>query len=665
MQISSAVNKRYRPGDEAKSFYLDLAVLTRHPHRLAGFGEGKSDAPGSLPAARYVANRLAPMGLQEVFTQEFPIVQSVTTECELIVNGQTPAILPARANLLQASITPQEGLTGQAIFVAVLMLPGAMYMQLLAERSFMNPAWYPAIALGIFRLFSGRINSAFLTYGLFRVASDIEKLPFPMAPIGAQGIAALAEQQEESQPGRQGQVSNWRWRVFSIGGLLGLSFGFLYTALPIISTALLDEPIIIILIPFVDFTSKTSGMLEAVATGISLNLGQLMIGMVLPFFAVVGSFIGYIVQFVLNPLLYNAGVLTSWEPTDDTVLTMFKNYMDFYFSFTMGLMVAIAIVGLTRVAQCLRKQRKLRIEQEAQGASQADLEVLSIPAGRGDIRLPYAVMGYAGTTICYILLSGWLIDWHPNVMAILVFFGFVYQPLLTYVMVRLEGMAGQMVNIQAVREAAFILSGYNQGVDIWFLPVPYADYGQQTVFWRQAELTGTKFWSIWKAELVLIPIVLIASICFAQFIWSLAEIPGPEYPYAERMWELNAATRCIMYSATLGRYSKFHEAFNWNYLAAGAGAGVVMFGVMAVLNLPTMLIYGLVKGFGALAYPHIFPLQFIGALLGRFYFERKMGLTWRKYIPVIAAGFACGMGLVTIFSIGVNFLAKSVIKIPF
>jgi hypothetical protein len=32
---------------------------------------------------------------------------------------------------------------------------------------------------------------------------------------------------------------------------------------------------------------------------------------------------------------------------------------------------------------------------------------------------------------------------------------------------------------------------------------------------------------------------------------------------------------------------------------------------------------------------------------------------------VVAAGFSCGMGLITVFAVGANFLSKAVIKIPF
>ena len=78
-----------------------------------------------------------------------------------------------------------------------------------------------------------------------------------------------------------------------------------------------------------------------------------------------------------------------------------------------------------------------------------------------------------------------------------------------------------------------------------------------------------------------------------------------------------------------------------------------------------MLMYGLVRGLNQASLPHVVVPQFIGACIGRFYFQRKMGLKWQQYVPVVAAGFVCGMGLVTIFSIGIMFLAKAVFQLPF
>ena len=46
---------------------------------------------------------------------------------------------------------------------------------------------------------------------------------------------------------------------------------------------------------------------------------------------------GLYAAFVANPVLYSAGILSEWRPGDGTIVTMYKNTIDFYFSFGIGL----------------------------------------------------------------------------------------------------------------------------------------------------------------------------------------------------------------------------------------------------------------------------------------------------------------------------------------
>src|SRR5450756_252472 len=112
-----------------------------------------------------------------------------------------------------------------------------------------------------------------------------------MAPVGALGTMALAESTEEKQ-------KSWKWRIFSIGGVIGLAFGGIYILLPTLSGLLFTEPIRLIPIPWVELTRHTEELLPAVATGIQLDLGLVFIGMVLPFWAVMGGLIGLIITIV-------------------------------------------------------------------------------------------------------------------------------------------------------------------------------------------------------------------------------------------------------------------------------------------------------------------------------------------------------------------------------
>ena len=221
-------------------------------------------------------------------------------------------------------------------------------------------------------------------------------------------------------------------------------------------------------------------------------------------------------------------------------------------------------------------------------------------------------------------------------MTVMCFFAFAYTPLISYVTARLEGLAGQVVEIPMVREAAFIL---------FRIPrrrrrvVPADSAGKLRPSDGLLPTGGT------DRHAVLVDLEgddlpdpadpPFASVLFANFIWSLSEIPGPQYPYADMMWELNAANQSLIYSSTLGRFSTFEQAFNWHYLASGVGFGVVLFSVMSFLSAPIMMTYGVVRGLNQ-TMPHTIIPQFIGALIGRYYFERRIGVKWRQYAPVIA-----------------------------
>ena len=99
-------------------------------------------------------------------------------------------------------------------------------------------------------------------------------------------------------------------------------------------------------------------------------------------------------------------------------------------------------------------------------------------------------------------------------------------------------------------------------------------------------------------------------------------------------------------------------------LLIGTGCGVALFTTMQYLGAPIFLVYGVVRGLGQTLPFNIIP-QFLGALIGRFYFQKRLGKTWRQYIPVVAAGFFCGQGLVTVFGVGITFISKAVVQLPF
>jgi hypothetical protein len=466
-----------------------------------------------------------------------------------------------------------------------------------------------------------------------------------MAPVGALGNMALAESTERD-------TTSWKWRIFSIGGMIGLVFGSVYVLLPAASGVILSEPIQILPIPWIELTHVTEDIFPAVATGIQLDLGLFFIGMVLPFWAVIGGGIGFLLTLIANPILYEHGILHRWHKGMATVDTIFANNFDFYMSFGIGLGLAIAVIGLFHVFYSFR--------QKHLGSLRERLSVLfSPPKGRGDFHIWIALGIYVLSTTAYIIISSMLVPGFPWIF--LVAYGFIYTPILSYVSARMEGIAGQFVSLPMVREASFIgaakFFGYT-GIGIWYAPIPIHNYGRATQRWREIELTGTSFRSIIKAEILVVPVVLIASLLFSQYIWKLAPIPSANYPYAQELWHLQALNTLLLQSATLEGNSPFFEALKIDYMAIGMGMGVLTYWILAALKLPVMLIYGVIRGLSHSS-PHGMILEIIGAFTGRYYFMKKYGLAWRQYAPVLLAGFSCGMGLMGMLAMGFTLILRS------
>ncbi|MDP6631491.1 MAG: peptide transporter [Kiritimatiellia bacterium] len=525
-------------------------------------------------------------------------------------------------------------------------------------RNLLHSAWLVPILLMVFMHIIGTVKYYTLSYFFFRVTSDIERLPFPFAGINAQGSMALAESGERK--------TTWKWRVFSLGGMLGLAYGAIQIGVPLVTGSFLAKPIQIIPLPWFDSTVLTEGLLPATATGITLDLGLLIVGMVVPFWAVMGSGAAVVLTLIMNPILHKAGVLTRWQPGMDTVSTTFANSIDFWMSFGLGVMGGIAVISIFQtVRDLIKKARELKKRRAEEGDLAARREnIWDTPEGRGDFSPRIAVELYCLCALLTIGLCHLLVPEFPLVF--LFAFTFLYTPLISYINARLVGICGQHVRIPFLREAAFILSGY-KGVEIWLAPIPVDEMGTGAQGFRTKELTGTNYWSHVKAKGLIIPLSFILSFIFWGFIWKSGAIPSEMYPFAEKMWDLRAKNTVLMWSATLdmeGAKPLFFQALHPTVMAGSFSFTMLAFTVMSAFSMPVMAIYGFVQGVGQM--PHATVPLVIGALLGRFYFGKKFERKrFLQIVPVLSAGYGTGIGLVALIGVGINLIVKAVSSLPF
>ncbi len=433
----------------------------------------------------------------------------------------------------------------------------------ISERTFLHRDWAVPILLLVLGTIVGRIAWFTSGYMLFRLTSDQEQLPFPTAPMSALGSMALAEESGD-------EAETWKWPVFSIGAVIGAVFGLVYVGLPTV-TELLGERVNLIPIPFVDFTPYFGNFIPAAPLGITLHLGPIFAGLLMPFWAVIGSFAGVVVHTVASPFLYDLGMLPRWELGMDTIRTQIATGIDFWRAFSIGVTIAVTIISFYQLFATGREKR-LEIREKLEGArarypATCQHEGCSRPSkvrglclthlGRGDFNMWACAALFCVAAFYPIILAKALF---PTLMSVgllvtFVLIAFVYAPIMSFVSARLDGLIGREVAIPYINEAVIFLTGY-RGVDVWFVPFPTRNYGGHAEGFRVVELTGMRFTSLLKAELFMIPIVFGVSLMYWTFLWRLAPIPSESYPYAQMMWPLRAFDQALFLSSTM--YSR-----NW------------------------------------------------------------------------------------------------------
>ncbi|HJP30739.1 MAG TPA: hypothetical protein QGF95_09320 [Candidatus Latescibacteria bacterium] len=429
----------------------------------------------------------------------------------------------------------------------------------LAARTFLHRDWLWPMVLLVSGTIVGRITWFTSGYLLFRLTSDRERLPFPTAPMSALSAMALAEESGEEE-------ETWKWPVFSVGAIIGAVFGLIYVGIPTFTEIIGGTKITLIPIPFWDLTPYFGNLLPATPLGITLNIGIIFGGLLMPFWGVVGSFAGVMAHTFASPFLYDAGLLPSWSSGMDTIRTQIVTGIDFWRAFSIGITLAVTVISFYQLLSTAR-QRRLQMRSETLGDQSrypdtCQHEGCNAPSevrgyclrhlGRGDFNLWVCVILFAVAAVYPIVLAKTLFPTLVTTGLLVLFFGiaFIYAPIMSFVSARLDGLIGREVQIPYINEAIIFLTGY-RGVDIWFVPFPTRNYGGHAEGFRVVELTGMRFTSLLKAELFMLPIVFVVSLMYWSFLWRLGPIPSESYPYAQLMWPLQAFDKALFFSSTM------------------------------------------------------------------------------------------------------------------
>ena len=179
------------------------------------------------------------------------------------------------------------------------------------------------------------------------------------------------------------------------------------------------------------------------------------------------------------------------------------------------------------------------LRPEASGQRGSFKDLFRPPPGRGDFNFWISIGIYVFSTSVYVLLCVWLVPnfpwdvfsgvWfhlHPDCILHHGAYGGHCRPIC-------QSAAGSGSQLYC-RGQVFRIPGHRNLVRTHSDSQLRGGYGQ----FSQIELTGTSIRGIIKSEIVVFPVVMVASLLFSQFIWRLAPIPSSAYPFAQELWHL-------------------------------------------------------------------------------------------------------------------------------
>ena len=534
----------------------------------------------------------------------------------------------------------------------------------IVTRDFLQEAWVPAIIVALLTFLFSRIQYFGIGYIVFRITSDYEKLPYPMSRISSEGIMALTDSNKNDE-------SSWRWGVFAFMAMIGVVWGFFYMGIPSISNAIFGTRTEIIPIPFLDLTKYTENIFPAALWGIGFDLTLVLIAFVMPKRVTIGIIItSFICHLFLPPIMYNSGIYTQWQKGFSMLDSSIANSLDLWMSVGIGAAISVPITAIMMTVKIYRSN--ISIDEEKHDNVN---EKKVISSDRGDISTWLSISLYLFSSVGFVMLThgiinlGWLggIEKTPDQyfpIWILILFSMIWGPIMTYINAKMIGIAGQHISVPYVKEGILITSGYKQP-DIWVSPLSSTggDFSGATVTFKTLELTKTKFTSLFKVELFAFILLTISGLFFFSYLWSVGPIPSDQFPYAQKMWPFITKNAALWYSALDEGNNLVLDALKPNVIGGSLVFFIFLYGILSVTGIPLAYYFGTVSGIGVFPYITI-PYAF--ALIIRSLIEKKVGeVNFRRNKPIMAAGFAAGMGLAGMLIVMVVLIKSAISAIPY
>jgi len=499
------------------------------------------------------------------------------------------------------------------------------------QRTFFHSDWVLPIAISVAVYFiGGLLVNLSIGFMIFQMYVIEEKLEWPTMAIAADACITLSE-------GRDKRVG-----VFSMGSLAGLLHGFVAYFLPFVFGFSL------IPVPWIDLNSTIEKIFPGASLGIATDLTVLATGWILPFNVAVSMFIGsFSTWFIGNNMLVNAGLFRDWTEGLSLQTVWQRSVLSFWLQPQIGMAIPVALMPLI-----LNPTILIRTFRGLSGRS-ASLKRRGLPSMK--LIAPMYISGCAAMFAVNALLTEF-----PPLYVALITFGWNF--ILTMVSARALAETGTTIGIPHATALFYTFSGY-KGVDVWFAPMD-TYFGGGTNWcshFKLADLTQTKITSFVKADILGSVLAWIASFIFMQIFWSIASIPSTLYRAVDIFWPTNVIQKGMWVSGQLITETSVTPLLG--SMAIGVILGVVprlsFIPIISQIN-PISIVAGMMAPI-----PGSVTLL-IGALLGKFVFERKFGTeSWKKSKVSLAAGVFLGESIMITLGVALMMIPKALWTTPY
>jgi hypothetical protein len=490
-------------------------------------------------------------------------------------------------------------------------------------RSFLHIDWLLPIAVLVIAMVLGLCSELGLGLLCSYLYVEVEKLPYPTAPIGSESIITISEREST------------RVRVFTIATVISLIWSTITFGVP--TTLGYAFGIRAGYLTFIDLTTVLDKYLPGVVYGIIFEPFAYTFAWMLPASTVVSVFIGSYAIWVLGnwlalqiPSPLFAQFQREYIIGSPASLVIWRANLNVWLSFFIGAALGVAIVrfiyGWKYLVRSIRSLAYLGKAAQVKTGYPPLFIILTLWLG-----------GLIGSTT----LTHILVPQFPLWTLIIFLVGIPF--ISAMINARGMGETGFGVSIPYMKELAILSSGY-KGAEAWFMPIYVRGLGTGSMasefsyIAKVAQITETRFMDYVKTLLILFPLTVIMSFIIISLFWMMAPIPSITYSATVNVWPELVIEQNFM-------ATNFFNLFKPDLMIVGLLISSVLTIASNMIRIPFFSPIALVAGFNT--YPWFANALAIGYLIGVHIFQKKLGREWwNQYKAVILAGIACGYGII-------------------